>query len=87
MWKNSRDKLHIDAEELWFPGVYGQPVPKPLDIKKWEKGNCYLLLDKTDPAFEGRPDATGPMLHRPQARTKLCATTPYPKAQQQRGEP
>ena len=52
MWENSRDKLHIDAEELWFPGVYGQPVPKPLDIKKWEEGKCYLLLDKTVPRLK-----------------------------------
>jgi hypothetical protein len=52
MWENSRDKLHIDAGELWFPGVYGQPVPKPLDIKKWEEGKCYLLLDKTVPRLK-----------------------------------
>ncbi len=52
MWGNSRDKLHIDAEELWFPGVYGQPVPKPVDIKKWEEGKCYLLLDKTVPRLK-----------------------------------
>ncbi len=52
MWENSRDKLHIDAEELWFPGVYGQPVPKPVDIKRWEDGKCYLLLDKSVPRLK-----------------------------------
>jgi hypothetical protein len=35
MRENARDKFHIDTEELWFPGVYGQPVSKPLDKKKW----------------------------------------------------
>jgi hypothetical protein len=27
-------------------------VPKPLDIKKWEEGKCYLLLDKTVPRLK-----------------------------------
>ena len=52
MWESSRDKLHIDAEELWFPGVYGQPVPKPTDIKKWEEGKCYFLLDISVPRLK-----------------------------------
>jgi hypothetical protein len=47
--ENARDKLHIDADELGFLGVYGQPVPKPVDIKKWEDGKCYMLLDKAVP--------------------------------------
>ncbi len=32
--------------------MYGVPVPKPLDIKKWEEGKCYLLLDKNIPRLK-----------------------------------
>ena len=47
MWESKDQTLDINynVAELWFIGVYGQPVPKPIDIKKWEKGKCCLLLD------------------------------------------
>ena len=42
MWESKEQTLDINynVNELWFPGVYGQPVPKPLDIKKWRKANA-----------------------------------------------
>jgi hypothetical protein len=40
--------LSYNAEELWFKGVYGQPVNKPLEIRKWEENTKFFkLLDKT----------------------------------------
>jgi hypothetical protein len=44
--------INYNVAELWFLGVYGVPVPKPLDIKKWEEGKCYLLLDKNIPRLK-----------------------------------
>lgn len=54
MWESKEQTLDINynVDELWFPGIYGQPVPKPLDIKKWEDGKCYLLLGKTIPRLK-----------------------------------
>ena len=54
MWESKEQTLDINysVDELWFPGVYGQPVPKPIDIKKWEEGKCYLLLGKTIPRLK-----------------------------------
>ena len=42
MWESKDQTLDINynVAELWFIGVYGQPVPKPIDIKKWECENC-----------------------------------------------
>jgi hypothetical protein len=54
MWESKDQTLDINynVAELWFVGVYGIPVPKPLDIKKWEEGKCYLLLDKNIPRLK-----------------------------------
>jgi hypothetical protein len=54
MWESKDQTLDIsyNVAELWFLGVYGVPVPKPLDIKKWEEGKCYLLLDKIIPRLK-----------------------------------
>jgi hypothetical protein len=54
MWENKDQTLDINynVAELWFLGVYGVPVPKPLDIKKWEEEKCYLLLDKHIPRLK-----------------------------------
>jgi hypothetical protein len=54
MWESKDQTLDINynVAELWFLGVYGVPVPKLLDIKKWEEGKCYLLLDKTIPRLK-----------------------------------
>jgi hypothetical protein len=57
MWESKDQTLDINynVAELWFVGVYGVygvPVPKPLDIKKWEEGKCYLLLDKNIPRLK-----------------------------------
>jgi hypothetical protein len=40
----------IPTSELWFVGVYGQPVAKPTEIRKWEENTKFFkLLDKTYP--------------------------------------
>ena len=54
MWESKDQTLDINynVAELWFIGVYGQPVPKPIDVKKWEEGKCYLLLDKNIPRLK-----------------------------------
>ena len=42
--------MSYNADELWFKGVYGQPVNKPLEIRKWEENTKFFkLLDKTYP--------------------------------------
>jgi hypothetical protein len=54
MWESKDQTLDINynVAELWFLGVYGVPVPKPTEIKKWEEGKCYLLLDKHIPRLK-----------------------------------
>ncbi len=54
MWESKDQTLDIsyNVAELWFLDVYGVPVPKPTEIKKWEEGKCYLLLDKHIPRLE-----------------------------------
>jgi hypothetical protein len=54
MWESKDQTLDINynVAELWFIGVYGVPVPKPIEIKKWEEGKCYLLLDKHIPRLK-----------------------------------
>jgi hypothetical protein len=44
--------INYNVAELWFLGVYSVSVSKPLDIKKWEEGKCYLLLDKNIPRLK-----------------------------------
>ena len=44
MWE-SRDQtidVNYNAEELWFVGVYGQPVAKPAEIRKGEENTKFL---------------------------------------------
>jgi hypothetical protein len=54
MWESKDQTLDINynVAELWFLGVYGVPVPKPTEIKKWEEGKCYLLLDRNIPRLK-----------------------------------
>ena len=52
MWESKEQTidLNYNADELWFTGVYGQPVPKPLEIRKWEENTKFFkLLDKSYP--------------------------------------
>ena len=52
MWESKEQTidLNYNADELWFTGVYGQPVLKPLEIRKWEENTKFFkLLDKTYP--------------------------------------
>ena len=52
MWETKEQAVDVNynANELWFTGVYGQPVGKPLEIRKWEENTKFFkLLDKTYP--------------------------------------
>jgi hypothetical protein len=52
MWESKEQPIDLsyNADELWFKGVYGQPVNKPLEIRKWEENTKFFkLLDKTYP--------------------------------------
>ena len=52
MWESKEQTidLNYNADELWFTGVYGQPVLKPLEIRKWEeKTKFFKLFDKSYP--------------------------------------
>jgi hypothetical protein len=52
MWESKEQAIDLsyNADELWFKGVYGQPVNKPLEIRKWEENTTFFkLLDKTYP--------------------------------------
>jgi hypothetical protein len=52
MWESKEQAIDLsyNAEELWFKGVYRQPVNKPLEIRKWEENTKFFkLLDKTCP--------------------------------------
>jgi len=52
MWESKEQAIDVNynADELWFVGVYGQPVAKPNEIRKWEENSKFFkLLDKTYP--------------------------------------
>ncbi len=52
MWESKEQAIDLsyNTDELWFKGVYGQPVNKPLEIRKWEENTRFFkLLDKTYP--------------------------------------
>jgi hypothetical protein len=52
MWESKEQAIDVNynADELWFVGVYGQPVAKPTEIRKWEENTKFFkLLDKTYP--------------------------------------
>jgi hypothetical protein len=52
MWESKEQAIDLsyNADELWFKGVYGQSVNKPLEIRKWEENTKFFkLLDKTYP--------------------------------------
>jgi hypothetical protein len=50
MWESKEQAIDVNysSDELWFVGVYGQPVPKPTEIRKWEENTKFFkLLDRT----------------------------------------
>jgi hypothetical protein len=50
MWESKEQAIDVNynSDELWFVGIYGQPVPKPTEIRKWEENTKFLkLLDRT----------------------------------------
>jgi hypothetical protein len=52
MWESKEQAIDVNynADELWFVGVYGQPVANPTEIRKWEENSKFFkLLDKTYP--------------------------------------
>jgi hypothetical protein len=82
MWESKDQTLDINynVAELWFIGVHGVPVPKPLDIKKMGGGKVLPSPRQEHPAPEGRPDASGPLAHRAQACPERRAPTHHPQA-------
>ena len=55
MWESKEQAIDVNynADELWFVGVYGQPVAKPAEIRKWEENTKFFkLLDKTYPRLK-----------------------------------
>jgi hypothetical protein len=55
MWESKEQAIDVNynADELWFVGVYGQPIAKPNEIKKWEENTkLFKLLDKTYPRLK-----------------------------------
>jgi hypothetical protein len=55
MWESKEQAIDVNynSDELWFVGVYGQPVPKPTEIRKWEENTKFFkLLDRTYPRLK-----------------------------------
>jgi hypothetical protein len=55
MWESKEQAIDVNynSDELWFVGVYGQPVPKPTEIRKWEENTKFFkLLDRTYPCLK-----------------------------------
>jgi hypothetical protein len=55
MWESKEQAIDVNynADELWFVGVYGLPVAKPAEIRKWEESSKFFkLLDKTYPRLK-----------------------------------
>jgi hypothetical protein len=55
MWESKEQAIDVNynSDELWFVGVYEQPVAKPIEIRKWEENTKFFkLLDKTYPCIK-----------------------------------
>ena len=51
MWESKAESIDVNynLEHLWFDGINGQHVQKPIDIRKWEEGKCHKLIERTFP--------------------------------------
>ncbi len=55
MWESKEQAIDVNynADELWFVGVYGQPVAKPNEIRKWEENTKFFkLLERNYPRLK-----------------------------------
>ena len=45
MWESKAESIDVNynLEHVWFDGINGQHVQKPIDIRKWEEGKCHKL--------------------------------------------
>jgi hypothetical protein len=41
--------VNYNLEHVWFDGINGQHVQKPVDIRKWEESKVYKLIEKNFP--------------------------------------
>ena len=51
MWESKDQTLDVNynTDHIWFDGINGQHVQKPVDIRKWEESKCHKLVEKHFP--------------------------------------
>ena len=51
MWESKDQTLDVNynTDHIWFDGINGLPVQKPVEIRKWEESKCHKLVEKTFP--------------------------------------
>ena len=51
MWESKAESIDVNynLEHVWFDGINGQHVQKPIDIRKWEESKVYKLIEKNFP--------------------------------------
>jgi hypothetical protein len=51
MWESKAESIDVNynLEHVWFDGINGQHVQKPVDIRKWEESKVYKLIEKNFP--------------------------------------
>jgi hypothetical protein len=51
MWESKDQTLDVNynTDHVWFDGINGQHVQKPIDIRKWEESKCHKLVEKHFP--------------------------------------
>ena len=54
MWELKAESIDVNynLEHLWFDGINGQHVQKPVDIRKWEEGKTHKLVEKHFPRIK-----------------------------------
>jgi hypothetical protein len=47
MWESKAESIDVNytLEHVWFDGINGQHVQKPVDIRKWEESKVYKLIE------------------------------------------
>ena len=54
MWESKAESIDVNynLEHLWFDGINGQHVQKPIEIRKWEEGKTHKLVEKHFPRIK-----------------------------------
>ncbi len=91
MWESKEQTidLNYNADKLWFTGVYGQPVPKPLysrDSQMGREHKVFQVIGQVLPSFQSRSHPPRPLTNCAHLLQTGGAATAHFQAKCQRGE-